>query len=199
MTPEPAVAARQPVLPLVVTAPDLDNDTDTGTGADTERSGGVVGVVDEREGTPWGTRLPWVNVTGGPPLTVLQTGEWMADAACVGTDPDAFFAATKYPKAAVRTCLGCPVAEACLAAALVYGDTHGLRGGTVPRHRRRLAARLRAGDTLGHVVTDGVTQARWAAAARGLHPPTDADAGSVHIQLGDQSRAGEPGRAGGVA
>ena len=154
-------------------------DLPPGDGADPDDDALDVGeleVPDERAGTPWGRPLPWVDPTGGPPRPVLESRTWMQDAACVGTDPEAFFTSTKYAKVAVRTCLGCPVAEQCLASALLYGDAHGLWGGSTPQQRRRWGRRLRAGDTLGVVVRDGLAEVRWATASRGIHPRPDRDA-----------------------
>lgn len=78
---------------------------------------------------------------------------WQHDAACVGTDTEAFFPSGKwgtpsdaqevYAKAA-RICDGCPVRVDCLETALAEeGDMarsnrYGMRGGTTPGQRRSI-------------------------------------------------------------
>lgn len=66
---------------------------------------------------------------------------WMADAACRGADPEAFFPQSRGPSDpfAVRICQSCPVREACLRYAEATGASFGIWGGlnTEQRNRRR--------------------------------------------------------------
>jgi WhiB family redox-sensing transcriptional regulator len=76
---------------------------------------------------------------------------WRQRAACQapGVDPDLFFPvgdfgpALSQAAAAKRVCARCPVQDSCLAWALHSGEQDGIWGGTMPRERRRLRARLR--------------------------------------------------------
>lgn len=64
--------------------------------------------------------------------------DWRDDAACVGTDPDAFFVGKGGdPKPALKICRGCPVTAECLDWALRHGET-GVWGATTDRQRRDL-------------------------------------------------------------
>lgn len=66
---------------------------------------------------------------------------WFNDAACLTTDPDAFFPehgdATTGPKAR-RICDGCDVTNQCLEYAITHRITDGIWGSTSPRTRRRI-------------------------------------------------------------
>ena len=71
--------------------------------------------------------------------------DWRSDAACRGTDPDAFFpvaeAGPAYERqvaAAKAVCAGCPVRAECLDEALAR-IPDGIAGGLTPAERRRLA------------------------------------------------------------
>ena len=75
---------------------------------------------------------------------------WMADAACAGTDVEAFHPAKgghPDPKA-LRLCRSCPVRAACLDYALAYeaagGPRAGVYGGTTPAQRAAIARRRAA-------------------------------------------------------
>lgn len=72
---------------------------------------------------------------------------WTQDALCAQTDPEIFFPEKGGSvREAVRVCSECPVQQVCLDAALAeesadfsYGR-FGVRGGTTPRERVRIAA-----------------------------------------------------------
>lgn len=75
----------------------------------------------------------------GKALSIARPEPWMVDAACVGTDPEAFFPEKgQVSKEAKKVCLGCPVTLDCLAYALRNGERFGLWGGLSERERRRL-------------------------------------------------------------
>jgi WhiB family redox-sensing transcriptional regulator len=65
--------------------------------------------------------------------------EWMADASCASTDPDAFFpekgGSTRMAK---LICSRCPVAAECLDYALDNGEKFGIWGGVSERDRRKI-------------------------------------------------------------
>ena len=63
---------------------------------------------------------------------------WQDDAACIGTDPDAFFPEShEYRRGltAKAICAGCPVAIQCLEHALVNHEYVGIWGNTNERER----------------------------------------------------------------
>lgn len=69
-----------------------------------------------------------------------RSREWVDDAACASTDPDAFHPefgdSAPYAK---KVCAGCPVRDACLEHALVHeSHWHGIWGGLSPADRRKL-------------------------------------------------------------
>jgi WhiB family redox-sensing transcriptional regulator len=69
---------------------------------------------------------------------------WQADGACLGTDPDLFFAEAGFDagpttQAARATCQGCPARIDCLEYALAANEKWGVWGGFDPGQRRRLA------------------------------------------------------------
>lgn len=67
---------------------------------------------------------------------------WWTQAACLGVDPDVFFpddnADLEAARPALAVCEACPVIDVCLADALATYDWHGVRGGLIGDHRRRL-------------------------------------------------------------
>ena len=78
-----------------------------------------------------------------------MSGEWMASAACAGTDPELFHAqgvGYRY-ELAKRICAGCPVTVECLRYAMRLETNHrwrfGVWGGTTPGQREALAERAR--------------------------------------------------------
>lgn len=73
--------------------------------------------------------------------------QWMRDAACAGTDPEAFFRQhqgdPQAVAAALRVCASCPVRVKCLEYALsiqtgAASSLPGIWGGTSEKHRQRL-------------------------------------------------------------
>ena len=77
--------------------------------------------------------------------------DWRSDAACRGTNPDAFFpvgegglAYERQVAAAKAVCAGCPVRAECLDEALMR-IPDGIGGGLTPGERRRLARGRAAG------------------------------------------------------
>ena len=70
--------------------------------------------------------------------------EWVADAPCVQTDPDAFYPEKSQPnRAAKSVCGSCPVREECLEYALDNGERHGVWGGLSERERWALQRQRR--------------------------------------------------------
>jgi len=72
--------------------------------------------------------------------------EWRDDAACSGSDNDAFFPIGEDDESAAdakAVCAACPVREACLQYALSTNQTEGVWGGMTGPERRRLRRRLR--------------------------------------------------------
>ena len=82
---------------------------------------------------------------------------WVAQARCIGEDPDLFFPAGTSPEALEQTvsaksvCRGCHVREACLEWSLVTCQDAGVWGGldeeerrVIRRQRRRVAAEREA-------------------------------------------------------
>lgn len=66
--------------------------------------------------------------------------EWYDEAACAGTDTEAFFPVDRgssYPEEVKRTCKSCNVQADCLNFALKY-HTQGFWGGTTEQERRRM-------------------------------------------------------------
>lgn len=79
--------------------------------------------------------------------------DWMSDARCVETDPEAFFPSTGNSGAAAkRVCRVCPVRDECLAWALETGEPHGVLGGASAEDRRRMRRRAarRATPSIEH-------------------------------------------------
>jgi len=77
-------------------------------------------------------------------LPTIPREDWIQDAACVGTDPEAFFPEhNTYDRsaAALKVCAGCPVVRDCLAYALAHGEEFGVWGGLSAVQRKRLMKR----------------------------------------------------------
>ena len=71
----------------------------------------------------------------------VDASDWRADAACLDSDPELWFAAGNnwHPTAVEQARLICrtwPVAGPCLDDALTANDQHAIRGGTTPEERR---------------------------------------------------------------
>jgi hypothetical protein len=67
---------------------------------------------------------------------------WVSEAACVGVNPDLFFADNgnfngKKTKEAIGICEGCSAVLSCLGWALETGDQHAILGGMTPAQRQR--------------------------------------------------------------
>lgn len=63
---------------------------------------------------------------------------WMRDAACLGHDPELFFASVGHEEtvaAAKAVCADCPVRTDCLDYALTNYEQHGVWGGTSLKQR----------------------------------------------------------------
>lgn len=80
----------------------------------------------------------------------MTTNDWRQQASCAGTYPEAWFVETgDYPSSLFRICAACPVQTECLEAALAEegnlwaGGRFGIRGGTTPRERARIARQRR--------------------------------------------------------
>jgi WhiB family redox-sensing transcriptional regulator len=66
---------------------------------------------------------------------------WMAEAACVGSDPDVFFVERGGAQGLAKAICGlCPVRETCLEFALAHPYTRewGVWGGLAPRERTKV-------------------------------------------------------------
>lgn len=84
-------------------------------------------------------------------ITFMDKAEWMADANCLGLDPDIFFPARGEVAAQVKTiCRECDVQSECLAYALNNGEKHGIWGGMSERDRRKIR-RTRAVNARGPI------------------------------------------------
>jgi WhiB family redox-sensing transcriptional regulator len=88
----------------------------------------------------------WASSRGA---TEAQAGDlsWMAQASCIGADPDLFFPdrgdSTREAKA---VCRGCPVRQECLDYALTTQQKFGVWGGASERERRGMRASRRQGQ-----------------------------------------------------
>lgn len=84
--------------------------------------------------------LAWSPGAAGPLLA--EEGRWWRRAACLGMDPELFFAETgRAPRRvaeAKTACASCPVVAQCLADAARTGDTDAIRGGMTWPERRDL-------------------------------------------------------------
>lgn len=71
---------------------------------------------------------------------LLESTEWMAQAACLNADTEVFFPDKgESPDEAKRICAHCPVVQECLDWALALpADTVGVWGATTVKERRRL-------------------------------------------------------------
>jgi WhiB family redox-sensing transcriptional regulator len=77
------------------------------------------------------------------PYLIDGRAEWMADAACRGTDVNMFFPesmSTEVATAAVATCSRCPVQNECARYAIINEIEYGIYGGLTPRARREIAS-----------------------------------------------------------
>lgn len=99
--------------------------------------------------------IPAVHVGGNPAEILALSGDryrWQDDAACRGTDVEAFYprkseSVGTYPR---RLCQGCPVRSECLEFGLY--EVHGIWGGLGPMQRAEEAKRRQAA---GREATDG--------------------------------------------
>jgi len=67
--------------------------------------------------------------------------DWMADAACQYTGPEAFFPDLGHRGfAGKKVCARCPVSAQCLQWATAHAEPHGIWGGQLPRERSSWAA-----------------------------------------------------------
>jgi WhiB family redox-sensing transcriptional regulator len=73
------------------------------------------------------TAHPWSH----PQVRGLPSRDWVAAAACAGSDTSLFFAETgdTYPAEVVAICTGCPVRNCCLEWAIDAHESAGLWGG----------------------------------------------------------------------
>lgn len=85
-------------------------------------------------------------------IDVAPVPDWHSDAACAGTDGDAFFPEQGGTVAAAkRVCAGCMVAEACLQYALDNQEKFGIWGGLTEDERRLYRGRQRRRQRHGAV------------------------------------------------
>lgn len=88
-----------------------------------------------------------------------MVGDWMADALCAQTDPEAFHpekGQVQDTRAARAVCLNCPVREQCLEFALASGDEFGVYGGLTPHERRQEKRRRKLTEKRNNVHEKGV-------------------------------------------
>jgi WhiB family redox-sensing transcriptional regulator len=77
----------------------------------------------------------------GPTLAVIALPDWVDEALCAQTDPEAFHPTKGRPgREAKAVCGRCPVKADCLDHALAHHEESGIWGGMSPRERRKLAA-----------------------------------------------------------
>lgn len=72
------------------------------------------------------------------PVFDRTLGDWAADAACRGVDPDVFHPVDGDYALARTYCERCPVRADCLAHALDHNERDGMWGGVDERARRRM-------------------------------------------------------------
>ena len=78
----------------------------------------------------------------------LESQDWMTQARCAQTDPEAFFPEGKGKgngpahRTARRVCLACPVESECLDYALIHDERFGIWGNTTPKQREAIRRRL---------------------------------------------------------
>mgnify|MGYP006278567437 FL=1 len=72
---------------------------------------------------------------------MTMEAEWIANAACRGSDPDSLFVQGAAQNRAKTICLGCNVRTECLADALDNRVEFGVWGGMTERERRALLRR----------------------------------------------------------
>lgn len=74
-------------------------------------------------------------------LWIRPVGDWILDAACAQTDPEAFYPVNGEGRGqllAKKVCASCEVREVCLQYALDVDEEHGIWGGLTPVERQRL-------------------------------------------------------------
>lgn len=84
------------------------------------------------------------------PNTLEPAGIWRLRAACRAIAPDVMFPDNDafLINEARKICKVCPVRLECLTEAFAVGESHGVRGGTTPRDRKRIAERVEQGASL---------------------------------------------------
>lgn len=84
------------------------------------------------------------------PATLEPSDTWRLQAACRAVDPDVMFPDNDrlMINEARLICRECLVRLECLTEAVRDGESHGIRGGTTPRDRKRIAARVEQGASL---------------------------------------------------
>ncbi|OJX72811.1 WhiB family transcriptional regulator [Leifsonia sp. 71-9] len=76
-------------------------------------------------------------------LTDETALDWMADAACATTNPDAWFPESgESPRPTIRICTSCEVRTQCLQYAIDNGEYWGTWGGLTARELRKLRHQL---------------------------------------------------------
>jgi hypothetical protein len=81
----------------------------------------------------------WVDTGGASYYDRYAEQPWMADSACLSSDPELWFSTRPTEQAAAKAiCASCPVREPCLAYALRIREPHGIWGGMSESERRPL-------------------------------------------------------------
>lgn len=105
---------------------------------------------------------------------IVNTEDWVEEAHCSSTDPEAFFPEKGgSPREAKRVCAECPVRAECLRYALERNEKHGVWGGLTERERHGLKSvpalkiRCRNNHLLSEVGTFSNGQCRECSRIRG--------------------------------
>lgn len=122
-----------------------------------------------------------------PEPFVPERPAWMADANCLGVDPDLMFPERGASLAPAKdVCRGCEVRSECLAFALDTGEKFGVWGGLSERERRRL--RRMRGTGRRDTLADRILALRAAGMApRDIIAETRAPPGYVYNLVGGEA------------
>lgn len=96
-----------------------------------------------------GVTLPSSTAWSSATTWLPERPPWMAEAACLGADPDLFFADTTTAAAAAKAvCATCPVRADCLDYAVAGNERFGVWGGASVKDRRRIRRRVGRADEI---------------------------------------------------
>lgn len=106
-------------------------------------------MIGTRRGSA-GTDSLWALLDLGDPAAT----DWMRDAVCAQSDPEAFFPEPGQPNLAVEAravCAWCPVLVECRDWAIARPGVTGIWGGTSDRERQAMRRRTRQAETAAAV------------------------------------------------